>query len=135
MGRMLKAALLGGATLTMAALLTGCTAGETYAIFDREAQASDALPDAVLADGDDVIDPDTSRFVGEDGDVSLWLARPAQPGGACIVAYRSDEVWLTGCGSQVEISGEVGPYAIAPDGFPAPEGMTRLFDNIYAAAD
>lgn len=115
--------------------LTGCTAGESYAVFDREPQAADALPAAVVAEDESVVDADSARFVGEDGEVSLWLTRPEEPGGVCIVAYRSDEAWLAGCGANVEISGEIGRYAVAPDGSPEPDGMTRIFDNVFVPSD
>jgi hypothetical protein len=133
MGRTTRTTVACATALGLAALLSSCASAQPFAIFDREPQASDALPDAV---SDEFIDVDTARFVGDDDGTRLWLVRPSEhEDGICLVAYQSDEVWLSGCsdrGTRVGIGGEVGSYEVVQDGWPAPEGTEKVFDNVFA---
>lgn len=137
MKRSTRVGAVGVAAVVMATVLSGCMGGADFAVLEKEPQAADALPDAAVDDNDGVVAPDTVRFVGKDGDVSLWLARPASGSGICVVAYQSDDAYATGCadnGTWVRLSGELGTYEVAPDGSPTPEGTERLFDNVFVPA-
>lgn len=112
-------------------LLTGCMSGTSYAVLDREAEAADALPGAVETE---LLEPETARFVGEDDGASLWLVRGVEASTICLVAYRTDDAWVSGCsgeGGGLAVRGEVGSWEVAPDGAPAPAGTRKLFDNIF----
>ncbi len=138
MRRRVRVGAVGVAVVAVAAL-SGCMSESDFAVLDTEPRAADAPPQAVFEDTEGTVDQDTARFVGKDGEVSLWLARPAESGnGICLIAYKSDDRYLTGCadgGSWIRIEGqEVGEYEVAPDGSPAPEGTERLFDNVFVPA-
>ena len=115
-------------------LLTGCTFGERYAIFDREAEPADAPPelsDQVLDD----IDVDSVRFATEYEGERLYLAKTSDPsGGICLlIDAPGDDGVSTGCSENgswfgIEIRYE---YHVHPDGTPLPDDVyTDLTENI-----
>ncbi|WP_062312909.1 hypothetical protein [Demequina rhizosphaerae] len=115
-----------------ALLLAGCTGGgeDGYADLDREAADGDALPAAVLAEAT-YLDASSSRYVGEDDGVALWIARGADPDvHLCLVAVPEDEDWVVGCGYEV-FGRSVGTFALLPDGAEAPDHATPVSANVY----
>lgn len=100
----------------------------------RGARAADELPAALDAENAS-LDPATSRFLGERGDVGFWLGRTENVGEVCILVYPNETDWVIGCGSEggeLGVSGRVpGVYGVVPDDAPIPEDATRLFDNVY----
>ena len=127
-----------GLTLTLSAIvLGGCTAFSTgYAVLDREVEPADTLPDEVIEqDSGDVADLSSARFVGEHSGSSLWLLQGIEPSSVCVLAYRDETAGGMACGSErgpVEMSGPAGHFVIVPDDSPAPDGATRISDNVYA---
>ncbi|WP_062465538.1 hypothetical protein [Demequina maris] len=121
-----------GVASVAALLLAGCTGSgeDSYADLDREAADGDALPAAVLAEAT-YLDASSSRYVGEDDGVALWLARGADPDvHLCLVAVPEDEDWVVGCGYEV-FGQSVGTFAVRPDGAEPPEGFTAVSENVY----
>lgn len=125
------------ASISLVALLNGCTFGEDlehYAIFDREAQRADAPP-SELAD-EELYDMDSLRFATEfDGD-RLYLARGSDPnGGICLLIDGPGDDGVSGAcsggGSWVGMNVRH-EYHVHPDsGVPLPdEGYTDLTENI-----
>ncbi|WP_062528983.1 hypothetical protein [Demequina rhizosphaerae] len=126
----LARALAAGALAAL--LLAGCTGGgeDGYADLDREATDGDALPAAVLAEATS-LDASSSRYVGEDDGVALWIARDADPDvHLCLVAVPADEGWVVGCGDEV-FGRSVGTFALLPDGAEAPDRATPVSANVY----
>lgn len=79
---------------------TSCAASlHSYPEFDREQVATD-VPDAILRSGDDSLDPDTLRHVGDVDGYALYLARGREAENTICVAIVKDDVWeSTGCGT------------------------------------
>ena len=97
------------AVACLAASLAGCAGGgASYAALERDVQASDELPEAV-AEGSPDIDADSARYVGENDDVELWLARMDEPDSVCLVVYPNDSDWVAGCGADGSKVGSPGP--------------------------
>lgn len=120
-----------------AATLSGCTAFSSgYAVLDRAVEPADAVPDAVAEqDSGDVADLSSARFVGEHSGSSLWLIRGLDEKTVCVLAYLDESQWGMGCGGEtgpVEMSGPAGHFMALPDDYPAPDGATRVSDNVYA---
>lgn len=80
-------------------VLTGCSANTGYSVLDREPTSADALPAAFLETAEEV-DGDTSRFVGNDGGISFWLATGGERSGICLVTHTDDEGWMSLCGGE-----------------------------------
>ncbi|RUQ07226.1 MULTISPECIES: hypothetical protein [unclassified Microbacterium] len=118
--------------------LSGCTSvGAAYAVLDREAGARDEVPADLPGYAWDDVDQATARFVGEDEGTSLWLARARDDASACLLAYADEESWVLGCGgggALFSVGGMTGTFTVVPDGAPAPEGMTRISENVYTAS-
>lgn len=125
---------LGVAVVSAALLLTACANSSSYAALDREAKSSDVLP-TVVSDSDNQIISDSSRLVGEQDGVSLWLAKGSEPDVVCLVVYPNDEEWAVTCGGAgavQKLTGPSGGYVLAPDGMPTPEGGTQLSENVFS---
>ncbi len=137
MGIHVRATLASVAVLSVVAL-SGCTGvGPTYAVLDREAGARDEVPADLPGYAWDDVDQATARFVGEDEGTSLWLARARDDTSACLLAYGDEESWVLGCGGDgapFSLGGVTGTFTVVPDGAPAPEGMTRVSENVYTAS-
>ncbi|MFJ6550452.1 hypothetical protein [Microbacterium sp. NPDC091676] len=137
MGIHVRATLASVAVLSVVAL-SGCTGvGATYAVLDREAGARDEVPADLPGYAWDDVDQATARFVGEDEGTSLWLARARDDTSACLLAYADEESWVLGCGGDgapFSLGGVTGTFTVVPDGAPAPEGMTRVSENVYTAS-
>ncbi|WP_062527672.1 hypothetical protein [Demequina rhizosphaerae] len=126
----LARALAAGALAAL--LLAGCTGGgeDGYADLDREAADGDALPAVVLAEAT-YLDASSSRYVGEDDGVALWIARGMDPDvHLCLVAVPEDEDWVVGCGYEV-FGRSVGTFALLPDGAEAPDRAAPVSANVY----
>lgn len=121
-------------SLSVVLLLAGCSSsGVSYSVLDRAAEASDALPAAVV-DGVDEIDIESARFIGARDGTSLWLAKAERTDTVCLVVYPNDEDWVVGCGAEgaeLGVGGPSGDYALVPDGMPAREGATKITENVY----
>gem|GEM_PF-2272957 len=134
----LKSILRGGTVLGLitvlgAFTLTACSAVIQYSVLDRAATPTDTLPAGVL-DSDAEIAFSSSRFIGVDDGVSLWLAAPAEKYGICLIVYPDEQSWSVACsGSGLEVdSGSGAHYAVYPDGTPDKEGMRRISRNVFA---
>lgn len=117
--------------------LSGCTVfAPSYGVLDREAEPADAVPDAVAEqDSGDVADLSSARLVGEHSGSSIWLLRGVEQGTVCVLAFPGDDEWGMACGGEgapVEMSGPAGHFVTVPDDYPAPDGATRVSDNVYA---
>ena len=113
--------------------LTGCSISSTnLAVLETDPVAEDELP-PLEDDSYRAVDVDSSRYVGEHEGVSLWVAKGTDSP-ACIVAITDPEDdWVVGCGGlPTRISGSGHTFEIRADDSPAPEGMTRVSDNVYA---
>lgn len=125
-GSALVAALAVGGMLSLA----GCSAGDL-----PEFQREQTEADRVTAEADDMaIDMDSSRFVGEAGQYGIYLARPSDAPGLCLVAVvTSDDEWIsTGCG------GSDGVAITLPDGTTIGAGSlaaegTHLSESVVVA--
>jgi len=72
--------------------------------------------------------------VGEHDDTSLWLARAERPDTVCLIVYPNDREWVVGCGAgggPIGVGGPSGDFVMTPDGAPAPDGSTKVTDNVY----
>ncbi|MDH5132094.1 MULTISPECIES: hypothetical protein [unclassified Microbacterium] len=123
------------AVILSAVALSGCTAaGGAYSVLDREAEARDEVPADLPGYAWDDVDQATARFVGEGDGTSLWLARARDDAAACLLAYVDADTWVIGCGGNgapFSIGGVTGTFTVVPDDAPAPDGMTRVSDNVY----
>lgn len=116
-----------------AVALTGCSVmNSDLAVLDSDRVAADELP--TLEDHSyAAVDQATSRYVGEHDDISLWVTRGTDSP-ACLVAVAADDgEWLVACGGLPVGMGGLGhTFELRPDGAPAPEGRTRVSENVYA---
>lgn len=121
-------------TLGLTLTLAGCSSsGVSYSILDREADAADELPAAVLATTDE-IDGSTSQLAGEYDGSTFWLASAVRPDTVCLVVYPNEDDWVATCGAEggpIGVGGPSGNYILGPDGMPAPEDATQVADNVY----
>ncbi|MGH3691631.1 MAG: hypothetical protein ACRDT7_15885 [Microbacterium sp.] len=127
----------GFALMLSVTVLSACTAfGPNYGVLDREATSGDAVPDAVTEqDSGDVADLSSARWVGEHSGSSIWLLRGVDQGSICVLAFPEGGEWGMACGGEggpVEMSGPAGHFVTIPDDYPAPDGATRVSDNVYA---
>ncbi|WP_447911785.1 hypothetical protein [Microbacterium phyllosphaerae] len=119
--------------LIILAALTGCSFSPTnLAVLETDRVAEDELP-PLEDDSYEPVDVDSSHYVGEHEGVSLWIAKGTDSP-ACIVAIADPEDdWVVGCGGlPTRISGSGHTFEVRADDSPAPEGMTRISDNVYA---
>ena len=119
--------------LIAAVMLTGCSfSSPNLAVLETEREAEDELP-PLEADSYDPVDTATSRYVGEHDGVSLWVAKGTDSP-ACLIAIADpDEEWGIACGGlPTRLSSFGHTFELTPDGSPAPEGMTRISENVYA---
>jgi len=119
--------------LTAVALLSGCSfSATTLAVFETERETEDELP-PLEDDSYGAVDVESSRYVGEYEGVSLWVTKGTDSP-ACIVAITDPEDdWVVGCGGlPVRVTGSGPTFEFRADDWPAPEGMTRISDNVYA---
>lgn len=120
--------------LSLTLMLAGCSSsGVSYSILDRDADATDELPAAVVATTDE-IDNSTSRLAGEHDGVTFWLARAVRPDTVCLVAYPNEDDWVAGCGAAgdtVRVGVPSGNYLLGPDRMLVPEDATQVADNVY----
>lgn len=127
---------LGMAAASSVLILTACAANPRYSLLDREATAADALPSSI-AESEADIDVDTSRFVGVDDGVFLWLVAPDGDNGICLVLSPNKQDWQVACSAgalQVEMESGI-RYAVYPDGMPSLDGMRQISENVFAFAD
>ncbi len=127
---------LGVAALSGVLMLTACSANFQYSVLNRDAKSADALPASVV-ESDAEIDFSSSRFVGVDAGVSLWLVAPKAPYGICLVTNKEDQDWSVAC-SGGALGVDMGPghnYWVYPDGMPNREGMRRISENVFALTD
>ena len=127
---------LGVAVVSGVLILTACSAITQYSDLNREATPADALPPGIV-ESDAEIDLSTSRFVGVDDGVSLWLVTPEAPYGICLVTYPDGQDWSVACGgSGLEVDmGSGHHYAVHPDGMPNRDGMRRISENVFELSD
>lgn len=123
------------ASIALLVVLSGCTFGDHYAIFDREAEPADAPSE--LADQElQGVDIDSLRFATEYEGDRLYLAKSTDPaGGICILIDGPGVDGVSaGCsgGSWVGTQGPSGhEYHVHPDGTPLPDDVyTDLTENI-----
>lgn len=114
-------------------LLSGCTAPQdAFTDLRGDRESRDELPQLAEYAYDDV-EVSTSRFVGEHDGTSLWLALGLEDSGICIVADAGEDSWVVGCGGEtIKIGGMAGTYEVLPDAATAPEGATKVSENVYA---
>lgn len=124
----------------MAGILSGlifssCTVpGNGYSILDREAQASDKVPETLPDYAGDDADLSSSRFVGEHDGTSLWLMKGNDAEAVCLLAYPDAEGWVIGCSgiaSQSRLGGAGAGFLFQPDFAPEPEGSIKISANVY----
>lgn len=102
-----------------------------FSDLEGDQDASDELPQLDDAFGD--VDAASSRSVGAHDGTLLWLARGAESSSVCLVAFAGGEDWVVSCGGDtLEIDGAVGNFLVQPDDFPAPEGATKVSENVWA---
>lgn len=84
----------------VALMSTSCAALQlSYPEFSREQTAAD-LPNAIVESGDDSVDLDTLRHVGDVDGYDVYLARGGEAQNTICIAVVKDDVWeSTGCGS------------------------------------
>ncbi|GAA2926246.1 hypothetical protein GCM10010458_05220 [Microbacterium luteolum] len=112
--------------------LAGSSASPELSALDAARSDGDELP---LVAGEDsyAADGSTSRFVGDFEDVSLWISRGADSPVCLIAVNTSLDEGFTVCGGLplgAEGLGHI--FELWPDDAPAPDGMTRLSENVYA---
>lgn len=129
-----SALLASSTSIALAVLLSGCTSGDGYPIFDREVEPSDAPP-AGLADQDlHGIDLDTLRLAAEYEGDRLYLARSDGPdGGICLLVDGPETDGVTTACSGGGWVGWEGhrEYHVHPEGMPSPGDLDLdLTENI-----
>ncbi|PWC05662.1 hypothetical protein DCE94_05245 [Agromyces badenianii] len=122
------------ASIALLLLLSGCTFGEHYAIFDREAEPTDAPP-AELADQElHGVDVESLRFAIEYEGDRLYLAKSSEPeGGICLLVDGPGVDGVSAACSGGSWVGSEGrhEYQVHPDGAPLPDDVyTDLTENI-----
>lgn len=113
--------------------LAGCSTGSGYADLDREATAADVLPTDLPGYATEEFVGASARFVGEHDGVEYFLGRWDEMPGACVIAYRSADDWIGGCGSVggTFTLGSIGlDVSVVTDGTPKPDGGTLVGSNI-----
>lgn len=117
--------------------LSGCTTTAIeFSDLHAERESQDELP--VLEDyAYESVDTSTSRYVGDHDGTSLWIAEGLAGAEICLVADPGDSNWIVSCGggSELGTGGVAGHFTVVPDGAPAPEGATKISENVYAWDD
>lgn len=111
--------------------LAGCSASSEVSALEADRSDGDELPlvaveDAYPANGS------TSRFVGDFEEVSLWISRGTDSPACLIAMTTSLDDGFTVCGGlplRAEGLGHI--FELWPDDAPAPDGMTRVSENVY----
>lgn len=116
-------------------LLSGCTFGERYAIFDGEAEQSDAPPPELASQELQGIDIESLRFAIEYEGDRLYLAKGADGMGICLLIDGPEDDGVSSHCSGGSWVGAMGPgpyeYHVHPDGTPLPNDVyTDLTENI-----
>ncbi|GAA2044336.1 hypothetical protein GCM10009819_34120 [Agromyces tropicus] len=128
---------IGGTTMAAVAL-AGCSmAGVGFSDLDRAVRAGDELPSSAQATLQDSVDLSSSRYVGEDGDLRLWLARGLTPDSVCLVMVSLNGEAGSGCGGPGGVAvGGMGieggaELVVQPDGLPVPAGAVVISENVH----
>lgn len=133
----LKLAAAAGIGFLAALALAGCfSSGYSYAIFDRQAEPSDAFPSDLPDYAADDLDPASSRYVTEHEGNALYLVKSSgdAAGGVCLLVYPDNSPdWVVACGGTPDlgVGGPTGDYIVRPDAAPAPEKATQISTNIF----
>ncbi len=117
--------------------LAGCASADAeFAVLDSEAGPEDILPSAFEEPRESAtVDDETIRFVGENGDTSLWIARSTESdSGMCLLVHPGGGDAFIGCGDAtgVTVSDGEETYALVADGASAPGDSTQISENVYA---
>jgi hypothetical protein len=125
------------ASIGLVVLLSGCTFGEHYAIFEREAEPTDAPPSELADQELHGADVDSLRFATEYEGDRLYLAKGSDPieGGICLLVDGPGDDDVSAACSGGNWVGMQGPssheYHVHPDGTPLPDEVyTDLTENI-----
>jgi hypothetical protein len=115
-------------------LLAACSASPAYSDLERAATATDVLPgDLPAYAAEDFIDGSV-RLVGAHDGVEYFLAWSASiPNGACVVAFRSADEWVGGCGGPggaMTLSGGGTTVVLASDDLITAEAGTPVGSNL-----
>ncbi|MDQ0894634.1 hypothetical protein [Agromyces ramosus] len=130
------ALLASSASIAIVVLLSGCTFGEHYAIFDREAEPADAPPSDLADQELHGVDVDSLRFATEYEGDRLYLARGTDGMVVCLlVDGPGDDGVSAACSGGGWVAAKGGPgsheYHVHPDGTPLPTDVyTDLTENI-----
>lgn len=92
--------VVAGVVVVLAFGFTSCAAQQpAFPEFSREQTAAD-LPAAIVESGEDIVELDSVRHVGDVDGYDLYLARGREAENAICVAIVKDGAWeSTGCGS------------------------------------
>lgn len=126
---MLRVAVLVAAVGVLAA----CSSGSGYPDLEREATAVDVLPSDLPGYASDDFIEGSVRFAGEHDGVEYYLARTDDFADICVVAYRSADDWVGGCGGPnggFGIGGAGLDVVVAPEGSPELDEGTPVGSNI-----
>lgn len=115
-------------------LLAACSASPVFADLERAATADDVLPaDLPASAGEDFVDGSV-RLVGDHDGVEYFLAWSASiRNGACVVAFRSADEWVGGCGGPggpLTLSGGGTTVVLASDDLITAEDGTPVGSNL-----
>lgn len=104
-------------TALVTTALAGCAAESTYGDLDRDALPVDQWPAGLVGRSSNTADVNTSRLIGEEGAVKLYLARSVEPAdGVCLLVYTSDTEWVVGCGpTGLEVTAGSSLYGVLDD--------------------
>lgn len=134
-GRRGLAVLASSASIAFVVLLSGCTFGEHYAIFDRKAEPADAPPSELADQELPGVDVDRLRFATEYEGDRLYLAKGVDGMGICLLIDGPGDGGVSSyCGGGSWV-GAQGPsrheYHVHPDGTPLPDDVYMdLTENI-----
>jgi hypothetical protein len=121
------------AVVGAAGLLAACTSGSGYSDLDREATSADVLPSDLPGYATEGSVEGSVRFTGEHDGVEYFLYS-LEPGDGtlspCVVAYRSADEWVGGCGVGLTLGGIGLTVVVAPDGSPELDVGTPVGANI-----
>jgi hypothetical protein len=118
------------------ASIAGCTAGEEPP-FQGSRSGADSLPSGTPALG---VDATTTRYQGEADGYRVYLARPAESAGVCLVAVRLPQDASSACaasGGEVTLSTEGGTRirfdksGVSQDG--AAQRLSRYVDFVHGS--
>ncbi len=135
--RGLAARLIGTVIVTGALALgaTGCTSAstDTLAAASREPTQADTIDEAVLADIQDAIDPETLRLQWNSPTASYYSAASVDPKGWCLVVVDSAPSATAACSASFPVTMTLPELELvldpsAPDG----EGWKKVGDDLWA---